>query len=205
MKKGDICQKLREKIVCAYYKPGEPLNEMRLSKEFGVSRTPIREALIRLSEENLVKIVPNLGARVADLNIYDFYHLIELRLILERAVAQLAVKNARENHINEMLNLFEKVKKAKEDDVLGCVECDREFHQLIAEAAGNPILAKNLSVIRNQFTRIETVFEDTANSVSNDLPMAIKLLKKRDAKGFEKLLVKHVERFVARIGKNFEF
>jgi len=203
--KKDVCQKLREKIVYAYYKPGEPLNEMRLSKEFGISRTPIREALIRLSEENLVTIVPNLGARVADLNIYDFYHLIEVRLILERAVARLAVQNARENHINDMSKLFERVKNVKEDDIYGYVDCDREFHQIIAEAAGNPILNKHLSVIRNQFIRIETVFEDTSNSVFKDLPQAIRLLKRKDTNGLEKLMVKHVERFVARVGKKIKF
>ncbi|MCP4230635.1 MAG: GntR family transcriptional regulator, partial [bacterium] len=54
----DVCNELRERIISVHYKPGEPLNEKKLAEEFGVSRTPIREALIRLSEENMVTIIP---------------------------------------------------------------------------------------------------------------------------------------------------
>jgi len=73
---NNVCNELRERIVRLYYRPGDSLNEKKLAEEFGVSRTPIREALIRLSAENLVTIIPNSGTRVSDINLIDFQQLI---------------------------------------------------------------------------------------------------------------------------------
>lgn len=201
----DVCDMLRERIVNAYYKPGESLNTMRLAKELQVSRTPIREALIRLSNENLVTIIPNSGARVADINIYDFHHLIDLRLILERGVALLATQNVTEDHIKDLERLFERVKKVKENDFSVRIDCDRKFHQILADAANNPFLNNYLSVVRNQFTRIQKVFKSSSFSVHEDLPRSICLLKQRDSHGMEQLMVEHVEAFVKKVKEKLFF
>ncbi len=180
---------------------------MRLAKELQVSRTPIREALIRLSHENLVTIIPNSGARVTDINLYDFHHLIDLRLILERGVALLATQNATEDHIKDLERLFERIKKVKVkgNDFSSQIDCDRKFHQILADAANNPFLDNYLSVVRNQFTRIQKVFKNSSLSVYKDLPRSICLLKRRDSHGMEQLMVEHVEAFVKTVREKLFF
>ena len=92
--KDDIADIIRKKILEFHYQPGEMLNEVELAGDLNVSRTPVREALIRLSSENLVTIRKGSSARVSEINIRDFQKLIEYRLILERGAARLTAAKA---------------------------------------------------------------------------------------------------------------
>ena len=114
--RGDVCNVLRERIVNLHYKPGEALNEKKLADEFQVSRTPVREALIRLAGENLVTIVAHSGARVSDINLRDLQELIELREMLERGVGRLAALNITEEQIRDLEQLSKGVRQVKKED-----------------------------------------------------------------------------------------
>ncbi len=197
--KDNIYYILRDRIANVYYKPGDHLYEKILAVEFRVSRTPIREAIIRLKQDNLVVIVPRGGARVSDINLNDFQKLIEIRLILERGVAQLAVRNATQSHIDRLIALADKMKKVQPDDIKGWVCCDLEFHQIIAEASENPFLIEALSTIRLQFTRIQRIVSTRTDNVPSEIQRAAIILENRDSDEMIKLLVKHVENFVAKV------
>ena len=197
----DVCNELRERIVNVHYKPGEPLNEKKLAEELGVSRTPIREALIRLSEENMVTIVPHSGARVSDINLHDFQNLIGLRLILERGVARLAAQNVREKNIKKLEKLQDSIKQVNGHDYYTLIDCDRKFHQIIAEASENPLLEKQLSIVRNQFTRIEKFIHNQPEGMQKDIPKVIKALRQKNVDEMERLMVGHVEHFVTKVSE----
>lgn len=201
--RNNICNILRERIVNLYYKPGDPLNEKKLAQEFGVSRTPIREALICLSEESLVTIIPNTGTRVADINIHDFQKLIELRLILERGVARLAVQNATEAQIQDLELLYDRIKRVKDDDISELIACDMRFHQIIEQASHNQLLTKYLSIIRNQFFRIQTLLSHKPERMRTDLPKVIQALKEKNGDEMEQLMVDHVKHFVEKVRNSF--
>jgi len=201
--KNNICDILRERIVNLYYKPGDSLNENKLAQEFGVSRTPVREALIRLSEESLVTIIPNTGTRVADINIYDFQKLIEMRLILEKGVALLAVKNATEEQIQDLERLHDRINRLKDEDISELIECDRVFHRIIDQASHNQLLAKFLSIIRNQFFRIQKLISHKPERMRTDLTKVIKAFKKRNEDEMVQLMVDHVEHFVEKVRNYF--
>ncbi|MBW2154384.1 MAG: GntR family transcriptional regulator [Deltaproteobacteria bacterium] len=197
----DVCNELRERIINVHYKPGEALNEKKLAEELGVSRTPIREALIRLSEENMVTIIPRSGARVSDINLNDIQNLIGLRLILERGVARLAALNVSEKDIKRLEKLLDKTKRVKGHDYSKLIDCDREFHQIIVDAARNPLLEKHLSIVRNQFTRIEKFIHNKPEGIQKDIPKVIQALRQKNIDKMEQLMVGHVELFVAKLSK----
>lgn len=202
--RDDVCNVLRERIVNLHYKPGEPLNEKGLADEFQVSRTPIREALIRLSGENLVNIVAHSGARVSDLNLRDLQELIELREILERGTGRLAVLNITEEQIRDIEQLSKRVRQVKKENFSKLVDYDMEFHKLIREASHNHYLHEYLAVVQNQFFRIQRLISHKPRLILTDLPQYIQTLKRRDADKMGQLMVDHVEDFVDSVRRYFK-
>src|SRR6202163_2363099 len=84
--------RIRDRIVSLDMPPGSVVNESRLREELKIGRTPIREALQRLSRENLVKSVPHRGTFVTDVNITDLARITEVRVVLEGHAARLAAE-----------------------------------------------------------------------------------------------------------------
>lgn len=201
--RDDLCNVLRERIVNLYYEPGESLNEKKLSDEFNVSRTPVREALIRLSGENLVTIVTNSGARVSDLNLRNLQELIELREILERGTGRLAALNITEEQIRGLEQLSKRVRQVKKENFSKLVDYDMEFHKLIREASHNHYLNEYLSVVQNQFFRIQRLILHKPQLILTDLQQYVQALKRRDADQMGQLMVDHVEHFVDSVRKYF--
>ena len=198
----DVCNVIRERIVNLYYQPGDPLNEAKLAEELRVSRTPIREALIRLSSEKLVTIIPRAGARVADINLNDFKALIEMRLILERGAVRLAALKANQDQIHRLEKLNIKVKQADYEDVSTMLNYDVQFHKIIREIASNFYLSDYLSIVMNQFIRIEKIISYKPAVFQADLPKFILALKRKDPDQTEKLIEHHLENIVKRV-KNY--
>ena len=196
---NDVCSLIRERIVNLYYQPGDPLNEVKLAEEFGVSRTPIREALIRLSSEKLVIIIPRAGARVADINLHDFKVLIEIRLILERGAVRLAAMKATKEQIHRLEELNMEVEQADYEDLSVMLDYDVQFHKIIRDIADNSYLSKYLTIVMNQFIRIERIISYKPAIFQTDLPKFIETLKQKDPDEMEKLIEHHLENIVKRV------
>ena len=86
-----LYQALRHQIIALEIEPGADLDEQQLVKKFGVSRTPVREALIRLSAEGLVEIRKNRGATVTSLDILTLQSIFEAGDLIEKAYMRLAM------------------------------------------------------------------------------------------------------------------
>ena len=181
--KDDICNILRVRIVNLFYKPGDPLNEGKLSQELKVSRTPVREALLRLSGEGLVTITPNIGARASDINLHEFQELIELREILERGVARLATLKVTDTQIHKLEQLADRIHHVNTDHISKLINFDMQFHQIIKEASHNRLLSESLSITQNQFFRIQRLISHKPERMSADLLKVIQALKKNTASG----------------------
>jgi DNA-binding GntR family transcriptional regulator len=97
-----VYRNLRRMILYSELQPGEWLRQVELAKQFGVSRTPIREAMRSLQQEGLVQIVPNHGARVAPLSIEEFEELYALRIGIEGLAARLATEQAKPEDIDRL-------------------------------------------------------------------------------------------------------
>ncbi|MGJ8571902.1 MAG: GntR family transcriptional regulator [Hoeflea sp.] len=143
----ELAEALCVEIVEGRLRPGEKLNESDLAKRLDVSRGPIREALKRLAERNLVVVSPNAGARVVRPSLPDILNLMEVRENLEAVAAKLAAIHMTPNEKKNLRNLFEAhavaVAAAEDGSYLQPPE-DLDFHYMIIKAARNPILFKIL-------------------------------------------------------------
>lgn len=133
-----VYDKLREAIVCGFFRPGQRLRERDLERELGVSRTPIREAIRQLELERLVVSAPYRGVVVAELSRQEAEEVYQVRAALEGLVSRLAAQRATPDslaRIEEALVAFE---QAVERDVAEDEQvANRRFHRAIAEASGH--------------------------------------------------------------------
>jgi len=141
-----LYQQVREKIVSGEIKPGAILTEAGLAVEYGVSKAPVREALVLLGHEGFVESMPRIGHVVASFTVQDVLETFHLRSILEAEAAGLAAERITEEgvaallkNVNEEFALSE---RAHEDGFYErAYEQNMEFHQLIARASGSRRLA----------------------------------------------------------------
>lgn len=130
----DIHEKLREEILACRLSPGADLREQELASRFQVSKSPVRDALLRLEREQLVTIAPRQGYRVAPISLSDARDLLRLRSVLECASAAEA---AREADGRELAGL-DRFRSFRPSQWLeGFAGYNREFHCALARASGN--------------------------------------------------------------------
>lgn len=137
---------LEEEIISGYYSRGEALTEMSLCKRLGVSRTPVRSALHRLSEDGLLEISPNRGAVVIGVTEDDLTDAYKIRMRLEGLASALATERITEEEktsLKETLELSEFYLSKGDTEKLK--ELDTDFHKVIYKASGSRILCKILS------------------------------------------------------------
>ena len=138
-----VIDTIREAIVYGQYQPGDRLVEDKLAEELAVSRNPIREALLALEGEGLVKMVPRKGATVAHLSEEETREIVELQAALEGLSARLAARRCTPDlgrRITELLDRGNELSEKDDHDALE--EINREFHTLVAEAGANRYLAE---------------------------------------------------------------
>lgn len=155
----------RHRLITLRYKPGDYLNTAQVMEDLAMGRTPVNQAIHRLATEGLLQIIPRKGVMVAPLSIDDALELIEVRLVNETLCAQLASQKVDEAHIIALRELNQQIAVASEArDREKMMLLDREFHQVLAEIAGNRRLADILSVIHAQAQRFWAM---TLSSVSH--------------------------------------
>jgi DNA-binding GntR family transcriptional regulator len=126
---------IREAIVDGRLSPGERLKEEELARELGISRTPVREALLILQAEGLVDAAPNRGALVRSHDADDLEDLYQLRALLEGYAARRAAANISETAVAGLRESCERFENLIEGDVQGLVKENLFFHNVILDAA----------------------------------------------------------------------
>ena len=150
-----VHEQLKDKILHLELMPGTLLDETDISKQFGVSRSPVREALIRLSAEGLVQNFRNRTAIVAQFDIATLPAYFDAMQLLYRLTARLASQNPQPAKIEKLKRDNEEHEKAiRKRDIHAMVKLNREFHMTIAEMAGNPFIAGWTSGILDQGQRL---------------------------------------------------
>jgi len=132
---------LRERILSGDLPRGTKLRQASLADELGVSRTPLREALRRLSTEGLVEFSPNRGATVSELDFGDMRHAWSARVALEPGAARLAAQRRDADAIAAMRDAV-KLQRQAAGDGMDSFAANRSFHLALAAASGNPHLTR---------------------------------------------------------------
>ncbi len=139
---------LEEAIVTLQLAPGEVVSEAQLSARFGFGRTPVREALHRLSRERLVRILPRRGIVVAGVDVREQLRLIEVRREIERLCARLAARRADEAQRARLREIAEGMDRCGgSGDHTGFLRLDRALNLLVLEAARNEFAAATMALM----------------------------------------------------------
>lgn len=146
--------RIRDRIVSLDMPPGSVVNESRLREELRIGRTPIREALQRLSRENLVKSVPHRGTFVTDVNITDLARITEVRVVLEAHAARLASDRLSAADRDIFAELLDALEKGPSLDQRELMRLDQLIHRQIYRAARNPFLEATLERYFNLSLRL---------------------------------------------------
>jgi DNA-binding GntR family transcriptional regulator len=129
---------------------GAPLTEKNLMAEFGIGRTPIREALQRLAAEGLICHLPHRGMFVCELIEEEVRDIYEFRSIIDGPMARLAALRATEEDVRELTAVRNDLVAArKQDDVEGYIALDRRFYDVLARCSGNKLIADMVPSIYN--------------------------------------------------------
>ncbi len=159
--RDQIYEAIQESIVNNSYKPGEELQIDRLAEEFGVSTTPIREALIRLESSGLVNLIPNKGARVTAFREEDIRDTWEIRKLLEPYAAGLTAALDVNLEIQELNAAFETLEKGTQDGNL-YIQSDIRLHELLYTHLSNELLKETLHNILQRSMRMRYFAEDVS-------------------------------------------
>jgi len=137
-------QAIKYKIISLELPPGSVVDELSLRTELGLGRTPIREALQRLSMEKLVTIVPRRGTFVTQIGLTDLQRLSEARLVLETQAARLACRRGTQAHWQQMEEVLDQLDSDAATDNDAMIAADEACHHIMYEAADNEFLQDTL-------------------------------------------------------------
>ena len=149
-----IADRIRSDVLTGRLEEGENLREASLAKHYGVSRAPIRDALLQLTQEGLLVAKPNCGVRVGDSLHEELQPLIvNLRRKIETFALERALGKLTETDCDALDSSVEKLRKAcKSKDLAQMVECDMAFHRTIVESAEDPdLVAIWLPIVSRMF------------------------------------------------------
>lgn len=134
-----VYDELRDEILDLVLPPGSPIDEVQLAERFGMSRTPIREALVRLSGEGLIDTLPNRSTMVSNIDFLNMHTYFDALTLMYRVTTQLAAQYHRPADLEAIRALQADFAKAVEtQDALAMIATNAAFHLAIAEAGRNP-------------------------------------------------------------------
>jgi DNA-binding GntR family transcriptional regulator len=195
---------LKRQIVALKLAPGSELDEGQLGTEIGVSRTPLREALVRLASEGLVVLMPNRGARVAPMDIAHVQEHLEAFDLMQRVTTRWAAQRRSDQDLDTLERLrdaFDHAKRRGDADAM--IDINFSFHQAIGEACGNRNFAKVYAGLLSENLRIARLamayecygsaeaFEDHMARIVREHHEIVAAIRRKDADAAERLAASH--------------
>lgn len=184
---------IRGLIVSLQLPPGTVIDERELMERLGLGRTPVREALRRLAQEQLVEVFPRRGMFVTGVDVRDLARISEVRAALEPEAARLAADRATDAEREELADLGDGIKKGA--DLMGL---DERIHRSIYAAAHNHLLEKTLGEYYVLALRIWMIALDRAQDLEDAVEAhrdLIRAIVVADGERAAELMRAHVEGF----------
>jgi DNA-binding GntR family transcriptional regulator len=191
-----VFQTLENAILQGDVENGSSLNEIKIANDLGVSRTPVREALMQLELEGLITNVPNKGAVVNAVSKKDIEDIYEMRIRIEGLASRLCAKNMTDEQIKAMSEIVELqefyLEKGNADKIW---ELDTKFHKAIYEGSGSKPLDEMLSNLHNYIKRARDISINTAGRAEKAVEehrAIMDAISAHDENMAEKLTMKHI-------------
>ena len=148
-----VFEQLEQNILSGEYKKGEVFTEMHLSKELGVSRTPIREALRRLEQEYLIELSTK-GAKIIGISKKEILDMYEVRIRIEGIASKLAAEVISEEGKKELCDLVELQEfYTQKKNVDGIKDIDSEFHDAVYRHSGSTVFYEILNSLHKKVVK----------------------------------------------------
>ncbi len=196
-----IYQNLKREILTLALRPGVPLDETHLAQKFETSRSPVREALIKLAGDGLVLILPNRSTLVAPFDLLLIPKYLDALSLLQRTTHHLAALQRSDQHLESIKKAHACFMEAVEkNDSSVTIEANLEFHLAISEASCNPYFTAAYKRLLNEGMRMQHMHIEYMGW-SPDEPGVrghqemIEAIESRDAELAEQLAKNHAEQF----------
>ncbi len=178
----EVYQHLQQQIITLELAPGEKLNDLELAEQFGVSRTPVREAMKKLEEEGLVVFKPGSRTNVTALNVVQARETFPIVATLHGLASQLAFPHITPETLVTLRKLNTEFRTAiGQEDALEAMQCDDAFHHVFLQASQNQQLTETLSRLTPLVRRLEFAqFSRIGSSSADDHDAIIQACEQRD-------------------------
>lgn len=211
---GKAYEILKSDIVDMNLRPGEILMVQSLSTQLQISRTPVKEALVRLAQEGLVEPTDGRRYRIASLNMSEIIEIYDIRIALEGLCGRIAAESIDEAQIHELKKIQERIIQAKnEQNFHAMFTEDSRFHNHIIDIAGKRVVKDILNRLGARIQRIRFLNTHVPGRLDKTLDEhqeIIEAVSRRDAEGVERALTAHLNEVKTVIGdllenRKFEF
>lgn len=186
---------LRHEILRCKLKPGTDLSEAELAQRFKVSKTPVREALVALRLDGLVRTFPRRGYQVAQVTFGDINQLFDLRTIVEAGVAEMAAQRISDAQLDELSRLAAISYDPGSDQALEYfINANREFHMAIARATENMRIEALLERLIDELERffyLGATLRDVNTETNKEHHEIVEVLATRDPQAARAIMIKH--------------
>ncbi len=200
-----VYETLRNEIIELKIAPGSPIDEVQLSDRFELSRTPVREALVKLSAEGLITTLTNRATIVSQIDFLGLPEFFDALTLMYRVTTRLAAARHEADDIENILALQKSFETAvNERDVLAMIATNRDFHLAIAVAGRNRHYTELFTRLLDEGRRILRLYYSSFNDV---LPRhyvtehedMIKAIMERDVEKADRIAVAHADQIVQQI------
>ena len=192
---------LRAELVSLQRRPGEAISEAEIALFYGVSRTPVREAILKLSDEGLVEIFPQSGIFVARIPLAALPEAIVIRKALEETTARLAAERATSSQILNLHSILERQREASAAADRGLFhQADEAFHATIADVATYPGIWKLIQQVKvhvDRYRRLTLPQQGRMEQVIAEHEVIMSAIERHDVAAAGIAMGKHLERLLA--------
>jgi DNA-binding GntR family transcriptional regulator len=199
-----VFRALKDDIIAGRIGPGDVLHEVALGQRFGVSKSPVRDALSVLRAAGYVQAVPHRGYVVTNVSVRDVNEVFHLRALLEADGAALAALRATAAQVAELeVIVAEATHGPKGADPSAYVNLNKRFHLVIADAAGNRLLSRLIDDLLEQSARVVALSAQTRSgpdpTVALEAAKIIAAIRAKNAPAARTAMVQHIENTRRRI------
>ena len=200
-----VFESLKDAIMNGKLEQGKMITEQQISREFGISRTPVREALYKLTATGLIRIIPHKGFLISKWSIKEIRDVFEIRIVLERLAVELFIRNYYQENLEELENITRKMEKAvQENNFMEAAKMNNKFHDLIIEKSDNHEISNVMEPLKNKINIFRLISISTPSRLKTSLAEHRNILasiSKKDIEDAKKLIEIHIRKVLDIIEK----
>lgn len=201
--KDQAYRMIKDAILYRRFRVDQVYSQDRVGAEMGISRTPVREALLELQQEGYVTFLRGRGFAVVPITVDDARDIVEMRRVVELAGSRLAASRRTEERLGKIARSLDLMKdELNTGGQTELYKLDRVFHRAVFEAAGNKRLLRSMEELRDNFLRFETqtAFDryETSLEVLEEHRAVYEAIRAGDADLAERQMISHLEKTIGR-------